>query len=292
LSRESLRIRSKDAYKIALKQVRFNSVTGQAVNDHLLSGWWYGKNFYNSGTLIGANDELQLSGKRKLTRRCPRETSNHSTARTFVWAGTWSFVMPSLLSELPLIILLFVIVAAYLRAAVRAPPRGSEWIYPLTLVLFLTGLFHQALVYLALYATISVGAYYLHSLAPVLAPMLGRGLAEVQRWRAAKPFVGAVLLYPILFLPFGTGILALYYAGCGDKYPDHPFYDFSSAKSCVSNLTGIIHNLSVLSAPWLSIMLFIVGWALMLIGMILNRVLLVGRATSWTEQLTTAPRSS
>ena len=123
--------------------------------------------------------------------------------------------------------------------------------------------------------------------------MVGRGLAEVQRWRAVKPLVGAVLLYPTLFLPFGTGILALYYAGCGDKYPDHPFYDFSSAKSCVSNVTGIIHNLSVLSAPWPSLVLFIVGWALMLIGMILSiRVLLMRRATSWTEKLTTAPRVS
>jgi hypothetical protein len=147
--------------------------------------------------------------------------------------------------------------------------------------LFLAGLFHQALVYLALYATISVGAYYLHSLAPILAPMVGRALAEVQRWRAAKPFVAVVLLYPTFFLPFGTGILALYYAGCGDKYPGHPFYNLSSAKSCVSNVAGVIHNLSVLSDPWLSLVLFILGWALMLIGVVLSiRLLFVGRVTA------------
>lgn len=119
--------------------------------------------------------------------------------------------------------------------------------------------------------------------------MVGRALAEVQRWRAAKPFVGAVLLYPTLFLPFGTGILALYYAGCADKYPGHPFYNFSSAKSCVLNLAGVIRNLSVLNDPWLSLVLFILGWALMLIGIILSiRVLFVGSATA----LTTAQRDS
>ena len=257
----------------------------------VISGWWYGKNLYETGSLIGANDELQLSEKGNLLVLALDKLQTIplrvligellAVALTFVWAGTWSFVMPSLLSELPLLILLFVIVVAYLRAIVRTPPSGSEWIYPLTLVLFLAGLFHQALVYLALYATISVGAYYLHSLAPILAPMVGRALAEVQRWRAAKPFVGAVLLYPTLFLPFGTGILALYYAGCGDKYPGHPFYNFSSAKSCVSNVAGVVHNLSVLSDPWLSLVLFILGWALMLIGTVLSiRVLFMGRATA------------
>ena len=63
--------------------------------------------------------------------------------------------------------------------------------------------------------------------------------------------------------------------------PDHPFYNFSLAKSCVSDAAGIIHNLSVLNGPWLAMGLFTVGWVAMLIGMILSiRVLLVGNATS------------
>lgn len=117
----------------------------------VISGWWYGKNLYDTGSLIGANDELQLSEKgnalvlalNKLQTIPPRVLIGElvAVALTFVWGGTWSFVMPSLLSELPLLILLFVIVVAYLRAIVRTPPSGSELIYPLTLVLFLAGLF-------------------------------------------------------------------------------------------------------------------------------------------------------
>jgi hypothetical protein len=251
----------------------------------VISGWWYGKNLY-TGSFIGSNDELQLGEKGNLVSLA-LEKLQTIPLRTlvggliginisFVWAGTWSFVMPPLLSELPLIILVFVIVVGYLRAVVRTPPSGSEWIYPLTLAFFLAGLFHHLLIYLALLGAISVGVYYLHSLAPILAPMVGRGVAEVCRWRATRPFLGAILLYPSLFLPFGTGVLALYYAGCGDKYADRAFYNFSLAQSCILDVTGIIHNLSVLGEPWLSITLFIFGWTLMLIGMILSiRVLLV-----------------
>jgi hypothetical protein len=266
----------------------------------VISGWWYGKNLYDTGSLIGSKDELQqlaldhrLSVKgnlvslalEKLQTIPPRALVSGligSNLLDFVWGGTWSFVLPPLLSELPLIILVFVIVVGYLRAVVRTPPSGSEWIYPLTLAFFLAGLFHDLLIVFAVLGTISIGVHYLHSLAPILAPMVGRGVAEVCRWRATRPFVGAILLYPSLFLPFGTGVLALYYAGCGDKYADHAFYNFSSAQSCILDVTGIIHNLSVLGDPWLSITLFIFGWTLMLIGMILSiRVLLVdGRELS------------
>ena len=246
----------------------------------VISGWWYGKNFYDTGSLIGSNDEFQLSGKgsllslvlERLQEVSPRVLIGGFLAigRSFLWGGTWSFVLPPLLSELPLALLILFIVLGYLRAIVRAPPRDSEWIYPVTLVLFLAGLFHHALIYFALLATISVPAWYLHSLAPVFAPMVGRGVAETLRWRLARPFAGALLLYPTLFLPFGTGILALYYAGCGDKYPNQEYYNFWSANSCISDVASIIHNLSVLSNPWASIGLFIVGWVLMLIGMILS----------------------
>jgi hypothetical protein len=96
-----------------------------------------------------------------------------------------------------------------------------------------------------------------------------RGLTEATRWRYARSFIGALILYPVIFLPFGIGVLAPYYAGCGDKHLAHYFYDFSSAKSCISNVTGLIHNLSVFGDPDWSLALFIVGWALTLIGTVL-----------------------
>jgi len=88
----------------------------------VISGWWYGKNLYDTGSLIGANDELQLSEKGNLVvlaldkfQTIPLRVligQLLAVGLTFVWAGTWSFVMPSLLSELPLLILLFIIVVS------------------------------------------------------------------------------------------------------------------------------------------------------------------------------------
>ena len=242
----------------------------------VMAGWWYGNNFYHMGTFIGSNDEAHLP-KGNLLALVLSKIQTVPTrvffiwpagmAVTFLWGGTWSFVTPPLVSELPLAALVAVVGAAYIWASTRTPPRLFEWIYPLTFVLFVAGLLRQTLIMFVNDETLTVPAWYIHSLAPLFAPMLGRGLAEAAHWRSIRPFIGALLVFPIFFLPIGTGILALYYAGCGDQYLGH---SFSSVRWCISNFGAVIHNLSVLGDPHLSMALFIVGWILMLIGSIVS----------------------
>jgi hypothetical protein len=188
----------------------------------------------------------------------------------FLWDGAWSFVLPPPLIELPLAALTAIVCIGYLRAIIRTPPAPFEWIFPLTLALFATGLIHQALIVFAEFGTLSAPTWYLHSLAPIFAPMLALGLTQVAHRRLMRPLVRALVIFPIFFLPFGTGLMALYYAGCGDKYPGHTTYDLSSARSCILDVTGLGHNLLVLSDPYLSIALFGAGWTLMLVGVVMS----------------------
>jgi hypothetical protein len=210
----------------------------------VIAGWWYGNNLYHTGTLIGSNDEAHLPkgnllalvlSKIRIVSTRAFLLAGLGTAVSFLWVGTWSFVMPPLVSELPLAALVAVVAAGYVWASIKTPPRLFERIYPLTFVLFVAGLLRQALILFVEIGTLSVPAWYIHSLAPLFAPMLGRGLAEAGHWRSIRAFIGALLVFPIFFLPFGTGIIALYYAGCGDQDPGH---SFSSVKRCFSNFGG------------------------------------------------------
>jgi hypothetical protein len=241
----------------------------------VISGWWYINNLYHMGTLIGSNDEAHLPKGNLLALALSKIQTVPTQAflgpvgivTSFLWVGTWSFVVPRLVIELPLAALVAVIAAGYICASIRSPPRLFERIYPLTLVLFIGGLLREALIMLVEFGTFTVPAWYIHSLAPLFAPMLGRGLAEAGHWRSIRPFIVALLVYPIFFLPFGTGILALYYAGCGDQHLGH---SFSSVRWCISNLGAVVRNLSILSDPHFSIALLVVGWILMLIGSIMS----------------------
>jgi hypothetical protein len=251
----------------------------------VVAGWWYISNLYHTGSLIGSNDEAHLSGKGHLLSLAIDKIHTVplrdlivgpiGSLVTFLWVGAWSFVLPPPVSELPLAVLVAVVGIGYMRAIMKRPLQPFEWIFPLTLVLFAAGLIRQALILFVEHATLSAPGWYLHSLSPIFASMLALGLAEVAGRRAIRPFVGAILIYPILFLPFGTGLMAIYYAGCGDRYPGHASYDLSSASSCFSKVTDLSHSLSVFSDPYLSMILFGVGWVVMLVGVIVSVRMLV-----------------
>lgn len=136
-------------------------------------------------------------------------------------------------------------------------------------------LLRQLLIYGAAYDNFSIGTWYLHSFAPIFAPVVGLGLAGVSRGRVSKRVISALMIYPLLFLSVAAATLALYFSGCGNRYPDLSTYDFPSAVACMSDVAGIYRNLQVVSDPQLAIGLFVVGWALMLIGLLFALRILV-----------------
>jgi hypothetical protein len=186
---------------------------------------------------------------------------------SFLWAGTWSFVRPPFVTLIPLVLIPPLLALGYLLSlTARRFESVLDWVPPSTAVLFLAGLGYHSLVLIALGA-VGAPAWYLHAFAPVLAPLLGRGLAGIFAARGWRPIVSVLMFYPTMFLLFAFAVQGLFFAGCGGpKGPDSSFYDLASGSSCAAHLAVIYDKLSNISFPQVAIVCFAAGWVLMMFG--------------------------
>jgi hypothetical protein len=242
-----------------------------------VGGWWYMKNLFDSGSLLGFHDITLLEHQGGLLKGLSEKFSlpmalrgPGATAMTFLWVGSWSAILPPRLTEIPLAILVVVVAAGWMARVARTKRICDlDAVAAMTLALFVLALLWQILKFIALFAVHSGGAWYLHSFAPLLAPMVGRGLAEAAAWRRARPLVGALVIYPVLFLPFATALELFHFAGCLDQSPGDPHVGLAAFAACAAVPREIFGNLAVLGNPALALALFGAGWMAMLIGVVL-----------------------
>jgi hypothetical protein len=239
-----------------------------------ISGWWYARNLLDTGDVLGSFATIALERQGGLLQGLSEKFSLlkataglGATAMTFLWVGTWSATLPPRILEIPLTILVVVLAAGWISRAARTRLMSSlDAIALLTLVLFVAALLWQTLIFMVLMAVYSGSAWYLHSLAPLLAPMVGRGLAETATWRRARPLIGALLVYPLLFLPFATALQLFHYSGCLAPPIHEPHVGLSAAAACAAAPRELLGNLAVLGNPALGLPLFGAGWLAMLTG--------------------------
>jgi hypothetical protein len=239
-----------------------------------ISGWWYAKNLLDTGDLLGSFVTTTLERQGGLLEGLSENFSLSQAARglgatamTFLWVGTWSATLPPRVVEIPLGILVAVIAAGWMSHAVRTRRASTlDVIALLTLALFVAGLLWQTLIFMALLAVYSGSAWYLHCLAPLLAPLIGRGLTEALTWRRARPLVGALTIYPLLFLPFATALQLFHFAGCLHSSVQEPHVSLSAFAACAAAPRELLGNLAILGNPALGLPLLGAGWLAMLIG--------------------------
>jgi hypothetical protein len=242
-----------------------------------VSGWWYARNLLDTGDILGSFATIALERQGGLLKGVSEKfsllkatTGLGATAMTFLWVGTWSATLPPRILEIPLAILVVVPAAGWMSRAARTRQICSrDAIALLTLAMFVAALLWQTLIFMVLMAVYSGSAWYLHSLAPLLAPMVGRGLAEAATWRRARSLVGALLVYPLLFLPFATALQLFHYAGCLAPSILEPHVGLSAAAACAAAPRELLGHLAVLGNPALGLALFGAGWLAMLIGVII-----------------------
>jgi hypothetical protein len=242
-----------------------------------IAGWWYVENLLVVGNFVGSNDIYLLDKQGGLLKglkenfSLPLTVSGFgATVMTFLWVGTWSGVLPPRLTELPLGILLFIIVVGWILYAVRVRRISSlNVVALLTLAFFVAAVLKQTLVYIAWVRVNSGAAWYLHSLAPLLAPFVAIGLAETARWRRARWIIGAISIYPLFFLLFATAMELFYFAGCLGEKPVDPHFGLMATVACAGSPLTVLDNLAVFGSPALSIPVFGVGCAVMLGGVVL-----------------------
>jgi hypothetical protein len=122
-----------------------------------------------------------------------------------------------------------------------------------------------------------VTAWYLHAFAPVLALLVGYGLAGLLAWPRLRGLLFLLLLYPFCFLPIAFGLDALFFAGCGERPSRFGYADYLPLLACMGDLPTVFARLSVLSFPATSVALFAAGWVCMLVGVLAAARCLFGR---------------
>jgi 4-amino-4-deoxy-L-arabinose transferase-like glycosyltransferase len=253
-----------------------------------IGGWWYASKLIETGSVIGSSDVLRMhasggliAGLMQNMRPVDVVLVPWGFVVSFLWAGTWSFVVPPRLFLLPLVALLAVLgfgACCWMRRHRVHPVDGFAL---LTLVLFLGALSYHSAVALST-ASGTSPAWYLHSLAPILALLVGYGLYEAMQTRWLKGALAGLLLYPPLFLAAMTVTQALYFAGCAAKLPERMYFARSSGAQCLAELPRMIDNLSVLALPGVAIPLLIAGWSCAIIAMVMT-VRFLTRQTSITS---------
>jgi 4-amino-4-deoxy-L-arabinose transferase-like glycosyltransferase len=237
-------------------------------------GWWYGMKLVETGSLIGSNDVARMhssggliAGLEKNARAEDFLMMPIQFVLTFLWAGTWSFVVPPRTTYLPFVALSAILAYGIWRALRRRGIHPVESIALVAFALFVAGVTQHSLVSLST-ASGAAPTWYLHSYAPLLALLVGVGLFEPTRSRWLKGALAALMLYPLLFLPAVTAMGLLFFAGCAPKAPGRMYVAWPNAVQCIADYGRMYDQLSVLAFPGIGIALFVAGWIIAAVAMV------------------------
>jgi 4-amino-4-deoxy-L-arabinose transferase-like glycosyltransferase len=234
-----------------------------------VAGWWYVKSVIDTGSIVVSHDDHLLAEKGGWAKNLPEHVSwgdvlgnIAAIAVTFVWSGTWSLIPTPLRTLVPIFMLLVALGSAWIWRLRRL--TELEVFALLVLAFFIVGLLQANLVNIAVNGMFAIPAWYLHSLVPIFAPLLGYALVQAAGWRTARPLMVGLLLYPLVFLLFATAWLLSWYAGCFDR-PDGPL-QLSSALACGLGPAALIERLAHVANPALAIPLLLAGWSMMVVA--------------------------
>jgi hypothetical protein len=235
-----------------------------------VAGWWYIERSVETGMPFATTTGMDLRENGGFIAGLTRHFSIGALARaipaaglSFLWGCTWSFVTPPLTALAPLVVMLLLIGGAYLFGFHSYRMYTLVQITPLTLGFWALAISYPTLVEIALYGrekfgTSSYGGhpgYYLHLLAPSLAPVIGIAIATVARNWLARTVVWLLLGYNIAFLFGATFMQFLYFAGCGSNGSNR--FNIASASTCWNEWQRLTDNLDVLAYPlaafWLAV---------------------------------------
>jgi hypothetical protein len=227
-----------------------------------LAGWWYFQRSFETGMLFATNEDVFLKEKGGLIAGLTNHFSVDAAARvipaaglSFLWGGTGSFVTPPLVAILPLIVMWLLIGVAYIYGLRSHSEHPLVQLIPMTLGFWALAITYSTLDYMALFGRLSFDAlgwggypgYYLHSIAPALAPIVGIALTTVARHRLGRTAFCLLLSYNVVFL-FGTMFMqCLYFAGCGSN--DSARFNIAFATECWNDWQSLTDNLDVFSYP-------------------------------------------
>jgi hypothetical protein len=239
-----------------------------------ICGWWYMQKFIETGSVIGSNEVARMNEEGGMIHGLLKNASPVALGKIpwiiaipFLWGGTWSFVLPPRILIIPLAAAAIVIAAGYFLFVRKRKLQLADQIPLLTAIAFLASLSYHSLVIISI-GEVGASGWYIHAFAPVLAPLVGFGIAGALAARTLRLPISMLICYPIVFLPAAMAVQAMFFSGCGESMPNETYYPLSSMVACSSRWGTIFNNLAVLDFPWLSAALFLSGLGCAAIGIV------------------------
>jgi hypothetical protein len=246
-----------------------------AITAVLIGGWWYVAKFVETGSFIGSNDDIVLKSVGGIVAGFQKNVDLLSVIRTpwgivgsFLWAGTWSFILPPRITVLPIVIIGLMLVFGAWRYLKDRAMRPIDWLPILVLAFFVAALSQHSLVLLAISGN-AAPAWYLHSLAPILALLVGYGIAGSADAAWSRRLMAVLIVYPPVFLLGATLLNLLFYTGCAPLIPGRRYFTWDSGVACLADYPRMLDNLDVLALPRIGIVLFVAGWTAMVTGTVM-----------------------
>ena len=254
-----------------------------------ISGWWYAKQFFETGNVIGSIDQIMLSKMGGLLVNLRKNGSSELFASGFLYLFVtflWGAIsIPPLFFYAAVLLPLILLGWGYGRYVRRSVIRPTDWIPPLTFVGLLFGLINQMVVYIALWASLAIPGYYLHSFMPVFSRSVEQGLFGIKSSRTLERLMRVAVFAPLVFLPIAMFVQAQYFSGCSLQSSIVVYHNIFSGP-CAGDLRTIFEHLSVLAFPFRAVVCFALGWTMLLIGSLMFKCSFLdekGSEGQWTD---------
>lgn len=233
----------------------------------IVGGGWYAYKFMVYGDLSGSDEAVQVAAQGGMLKGLKANFHLFPLVRglivwlpTYQWAGTWSLARLPVWMQIPSIILLIVVGLGISRELLSRHRHDMVWWSVVITGLFLGGLVWHVFVAMALGQVPTSPGWYLHTIMPWVAPVIGAGLYRlVKTGRMAKTLLAVLFICTFLYQMVSTWCLITLYSACSIKAADKSFV-FLKGYYCVSGIDQIFDRLSVIGTPTLFLACFAGGY--------------------------------
>ena len=243
------------------------------------SGWWYWNNHLQYGVISG-NISLKLikqagglwNGLETNFSFYQWIRSNAVLLVTFGWIGSWSLVKPPLALLTPLILILSLLVYGYLQTIRQSKIISSKWLPAWLVMPILIGLSCHILVRIALTGEgRGTPGFYLHILAAPMSAALGLSLYKMWVNNFFKATTQILFGYIILLSIGTTWSQSLFFSGLISASKEERVYSFPEHFPSFFGLVEVYQRLHVLAYPKVGFFLLIIGWGIIVTGLIFTK---------------------
>ena len=224
----------------------------------IIGGGWYVYSYLVYGSFSGSNLGIWLAQRGGLLTNLGDTFSLATFVRglatavvTYLWGGTQSLAHLPYLTYAPLLVALGCIVVAFCFRLRKIPLADPLWLSMWLAVAFVLGICGHAVTNMAVGGNGNTPGWYLHILAPFLAPAMGVGVDFLFRNSKSKRIFFGFAAYAAIFSCVAIWFQLALFSGCAVK-GDDKHYLFQSKYLCFDNVATVVDGISLFGYPVLA----------------------------------------